>query len=102
MTQKKRRQFTAEQKAEAVRIVDQSGKSVNQVAREMGLTESALRNWVKQAQIDKQPNPQGELTTNERKEFTELRRELKRTQMERDFLKKAATFFARESSDPMS
>lgn len=102
MTQRKRRIFTNEQKAEAVRIVDQSGKSVNQVAREMGLTESALRKWVKQAQIDKQPNPLGELTTNERKEFTELRRELKRTQLERDFLKKAATFFARESSDPMS
>jgi len=102
MTQRKRRIFTNEQKAEAVRIVDQSGKSVNQVAREMGLTESALRKWVKQAQIDKQPNPLGELTTNERKEFTELRRELKRTQLERDFLKKAATFFAMESSDPMS
>jgi transposase len=102
MTQKPRRIFTDEQKAEAVRIVGQSGKAVSQVAKEMGLTESALRNWVKQARIDQHQDPQGHLTSTERKELTELRRDLKRVQMERDFLKKAATFFARESSDPMS
>jgi transposase len=102
MTQKPRRIFTDEQKAEAVRIVNQSGKPVNQVAKEMGLTESALRKWVKQAQIDHQSDPQGQLTCAERKELNELRRDLKRVQLERDFLKKAATFFARESSDPMS
>ena len=102
MTQKPRRLFTDEQKAEAVRIVNQSGKPVSQIAKEMGLTESALRKWVKQAQIDRQSDPQGQLTSAERQELNELRRELKRVQMERDFLKKAATFFARESSDPMS
>ena len=102
MTQKPRRLFTAEQKAEAVTIVNQSGKPISQVAKEMGLTESALRNWVKQAHIDRQSHPQGQLTSAERKELSELRRELKRVQMERDFLKKAATFFAKESSDPMS
>jgi transposase len=102
MTQKPRRIFTDEQKAEAVRIVNQSGKPVHQVAKEMGLTESALRNWVKQAQVDCQTEPQGQLTSTERKELHELRRDLKRVQMERDFLKKAATFFAKESSDPLS
>lgn len=102
MTQKPRRVFTDEQKAEAVRIVHQSGKPVSQVAKEMGLTESALRKWVKQSQVERQSNPQGQLTTAERKELAELRRELKRVQMERDFLKKAATFFAKESSNPMS
>ncbi len=102
MVQKPRRIFTDEQKAEAVRIVSHSGKSISQVAKEMGLTESALRKWVKQAQIDAQPNPQGRLTSVERQELNELRRDLKRVQMERDFLKKAATFFARESSGPMS
>jgi len=102
MTQKPRRIFTDEQKAEAVRIVNQSGKPVHQVAKEMGLTESALRNWVKQAQVDGQTEPQGQLTSTERKELNELRRDLKRVQMERDFLKKAATFFAKESSDPLS
>jgi transposase len=102
MSPKPRRLFTPEQKAEAVRIVQQSGKSIAQVAKEMGLTASALRNWVRQAEIDQQPNPTGELTSSERKELSELRRELKRVQMERDFLKKVSTFFAKESSDPMS
>lgn len=102
MTQKPRRLFTDEQKAEAVRIVNQSGKPVSHVAKEMGLTESALRKWVKQAQIDRQRDPQEQLTSGERKELIALRRDLKRVQMERDFLKKAATFFAKESSDPMS
>ena len=61
MTQKPRRIFTDEQKAEAVRIVTQSGKPVSQVAKEMGLTESALRQWVKQAQIDHQSDAQGNI-----------------------------------------
>jgi transposase len=52
MAQKPRRIFTDEQRAEAVTIVNQSGKPISQVAKEMGLTESALRKWVKQAQID--------------------------------------------------
>lgn len=102
MTQKPRRLFTAEQKAEAVTIVNQSGKPISQVAKEMGLTESALRKWVKQAQVDSQADPAGQLTSSERKELNELRRDLKRVRMERDFLKKVATFFAKESSDPMS
>jgi transposase len=100
MSTKPRRQFTPEQKAEAVRIVTQSGKPISQIAREMGLTESALRNWVKQAQIDQAAAPNGALTTEERQELAKLRREVKRLQRSRDFLKKAA-FFAAENS-PMS
>ncbi|NJM68668.1 MAG: transposase, partial [Acaryochloris sp. RU_4_1] len=69
MSQKPRRVFTDEQKSEAVHIVNQSGKAVSQVAKEMGLTESALRKWVKQAQIDSQTDPQGPLTSSERKEL---------------------------------
>jgi transposase len=117
MTQKTCRKFTDEQKAEAVHIVVQSGKTVHQVAKEMGLTESALRRWVKQAPIDQQRDSQGQLTSSERTELNELRRDLKRVRLERDFLtagalsggtppthclKKAATFCAKESSDPMS
>jgi transposase len=68
----------------------------------MGLTPSSLSRWIKQAQIDNHAAPQGQLTSSERKELNELRRELKCVQMERDFLKKAATFFAKENSDPMS
>ncbi|NJK30762.1 MAG: transposase [Acaryochloris sp. SU_5_25] len=70
MPQKPLRIFTDEQKAEAVRVVNQSGKPISQVAQEMGLTESALRKWVKQAQIDRQSDPQGQLTSAERKELT--------------------------------
>jgi transposase len=52
MTPRKKRTFTAEQKAEAVRIVEESGKPVTQITREMGLTANALSKWVKQAKID--------------------------------------------------
>lgn len=97
MSKKKRRAFTAEQKAEAVKIVKASGKSVGQVAQEMGLTVSALRSRVKQDEINQNPAPRGPLTTDERAELTRLRKELKRVEMERDFLKKAAAFFARET-----
>mgnify|MGYP001023317751 CR=1 FL=1 len=97
MSKKKRRSFTEEQKAEAVKIVKTSGKTVTQVAHEMGLTVSALRKWVKQDEINQNPTPRGPLTTDERAELARLRKELKRVEMERDFLKKAAAFFARET-----
>ncbi len=77
MSQKPRRTFTDEQKAEAVRIVGQSGKPVSQVAREMGLTKSALRKWVKQVQTDRAGDSQGALTSAERQELNALRRDLK-------------------------
>ncbi len=86
MTKKKRRIFTEEQKAEAVKIVERSDKPIHQVAEEMGLSASALRRWIKQAQIDKQPVLQRDLSTDERKELVTLRRDLKRVEMERDFL----------------
>jgi transposase len=92
MSSKPRRQFTPEQKAEAVQIVLQSGKPISQIAKELGLTESALRNWVKQAQIDQAAAPNGPLTTQERQELNRLRRDVKRLAMERDFLKKVSAF----------
>jgi transposase len=98
MTPRKKRTFTAEQKAEAVKIVEQSGKPVMQVAREMGLTPSALSKWVKQAKIDQEGPPEGALTSPERQEFNRVKQELKRVEMERDFLKKVATFFAKDSN----
>jgi transposase len=73
MSSKPRHQFTNEQKAEAVRIVAHSGKPISQIAKEMGLTESALRNWVKQAQVDQIKAPNGPLTTEERQELARLR-----------------------------
>ena len=70
MANRERRKFTAEQKAEAVRLVREVG-SVGQVARDLDLTESALRNWVKQADIDEGRRADG-LTTAEREELVKL------------------------------
>ena len=95
MERRKRRKFTAEYKAEVVRLVRTSGKSVGQVAKELDLTETAVRAWVRQASIDRRRDPQGPLTSEERAELARLRREMKTVTMERDFLRKAAAFFAR-------
>lgn len=92
---RKRRTFTAEYKAEVVRLVHTTGKSPGQVARELDLTETSVRAWVRQSGIDLERDTRGPLTTEERAELARLRRELKRVTMERDFLRKAATFFAR-------
>ena len=92
MAKRKRRSFTPEFKAEVVGLVRSTGKSVGQVARELDLTETAVRT---QAAVDAKRDPQGPLTSEERAELTRLRRELKTTTMERDFLRKAAAFFAR-------
>lgn len=97
MSRRKRRRFTAEQKAEAVRIVRESGRPLTQVARELDLTTSSLADWVKQADIDERAAPDGPLTSDERAELTRLRRELHTIKQERDFLKKAAAFFAKDS-----
>ncbi len=98
MSRRQRRTFTAEQKQEAVRLVQTSGRSAYQVARDLDLSESALRRWVKQAEIDAGDGPPGALTTEELAELRALRRENRRLRMERDFLKKAAAFFAKENS----
>ncbi len=98
MSRRARRAFTTEQKEEAVRLVQASGRSVYQVARDLDLTETALRRWVQQAEIDSGQGPSGALSTEQLVELRELRRENKRLRMERDFLKKAAAFFAKESS----
>lgn len=95
---RKRRSFTAEFKAEAVRLVLEEGKTVGQVARDLDLTETALRAWVEQARTDRGQGKAGALTTAEREELARLRKENRQLQMERDFLKKAAAFFAKEGS----
>lgn len=98
VSKRPRRSFSPEFKAEAVRLVGQSGKTVAMVARELDLTVTALRAWVRQAGIDKKADPQGALTTDERAELTRLRRELRTVEQERDFLKKTAAYFARNQS----
>lgn len=98
MSRRTRRKFTEEQKQEAVRLVQHSNRSIYQVAKDLDLSESALRKWVKQSEIDAGQGPPGALTSAEREELQRLRREIKLLRMERDFLKKAAAFFAKDSS----
>jgi transposase len=92
-----RRSFTDEFKAEAVRLIENEGKTIPQVARDLDLTESALRQWVERARADRGSGKPGMLTTAEREELAKLRKENRELRMEREILKKAAAFFARES-----
>src|SRR5512132_3530448 len=97
MARRKRRSFTPEYKAEAVRLVQVGDRSVREVAKALDLTETALREWVKNAAVDAGKGPPGAVTTAEREELVQLQRDNKRLEMEREILKKAAAFFARES-----
>lgn len=97
MEKRARRKFTAEYKAEVVRLVRDGGKTVRQVSRDLDLTESAVRQWVKQSAIDAGKGGTGALTTAERAELVALRREARQLRMEREILKKATAFFAKES-----
>ena len=89
-----RRRFDEEFKAQAVRLVLDEGKSVGSVARDLDLTETALREWVNRARADRTKGKTG-LTTAEREELSRLRRENRILQEEREILKKAAAFFAK-------
>ena len=91
-----RRAFTEEFKAGAVRLVLDEGKTVGRVARELDLTETALREWVHRARADRSQGRTG-LTTAEREELARLRRENRILAEEREILKKAAAFFAKQS-----
>src|SRR3984893_2124076 len=95
---RKRRKFTSEFKAEAARLCKVGDRSIGQVAKDLDLTEGALREWVKRADIDSGQGPPGALTTAEREELTRLRRENKRLQMEREILKKATASSAKENT----
>ncbi len=96
MSKRARRRFTPEQKSDAVKLVRQVG-NLSQVARDLDLNVNVLRTWVRQSEVDAGKGPAGALTSDERAEFTRLRRENRTLQMERDFLKKAAAFFAKDS-----
>jgi transposase len=95
-TRRPRRRFDDDFKARAVRLVLDEGKSVGAVARDLDLTETALRVWVKQAQADRSKGRTG-LTTAEREELARLRKENRILAEERDILKTATAFFAKQS-----
>ncbi len=96
MTARPRRSFTPEFKAQTVELVRTSSKSVGEICRDLDLTETAVRRWVAQADID--AGRRDGLTTTEREELTRLRRENRVLREERDILKKAAAFFAKETT----
>ncbi len=95
---RKRRAFSPEYKAEVVKLVQDAGGSIRQVSRDLGLSESAVRNWVRRSEIDAGNGPEGALTSAEREELSVLRCENRQLRMEREILKKATAFFAKEST----
>ena len=97
MGKRKRRSFTDAYKAEVVALVRKGGKSIGAIAQDLDLTETAVRAWVRQAEVDAGRGPSGALTTAEREELSRLRRENQTLRMEREILKKATAFFAKES-----
>ncbi|MET8354432.1 MULTISPECIES: transposase [unclassified Micromonospora] len=91
-----RRAFTPEFKAEIVAVCRRGDRTVGQVAKDFDLTETAVRDWVKQAGLDVGTRSDG-LTTAERDELAQLRRENRRLREDVDILKRATAFFAKET-----
>jgi transposase len=95
-TRRARRKFSQEFKEQAARLVLDEGKSMAAVARELDLVPTALREWVEHARADRTGGKTG-LTTAEREELARLRKEVRILAEERDILKKATAFFAKQS-----
>lgn len=93
MARRRRPTYAPEFKAEAIRRVRNSSDSIAIIARDLGITERSLRTWLK----DSRPQPETPLTTDERSELLQLRKEVGQLRMERDILKKATAFFAKQS-----
>jgi len=91
---KTRRKFSPEFKQEAVDLVRRTGKSANQIANELGISQTSLSRWLR-GSVD---NPGGNNSFSIQEENQRLRQEVERLKMERDILKKATAFFAKESS----
>jgi transposase len=94
----KRRVFSREFKVEAVKLIRERGVAVAQAARDLDVAESVLRRWAREGEADpRQAFPGHGQIKPEQQELTQLRREVARLKAERDILKKAAAYFARES-----
>ena len=96
MTEAKRRQYTDEYKSEAVRLTRQSGNTVAQVARNLGISDNVLYRWVSEERGTEAQGMTRQAARAEAEELTRLKRELDTVRKERDFLRSAAAYFARE------
>ena len=94
MSRRNRRKFTDEFKAETVKLIRESGRTVGSVARELDLTETAVRDWVKKAEASGSADALG---PDERAELRRLRKENQELRMEKEILRKATVFFAKEN-----
>jgi transposase-like protein len=94
MSRRSRRKFTDEFKVETVKLIRESGRSVGSVAKELDLTETAVRDWVKKAQSSGSAET---LSPDERTELRRLRKEIQELRMEKEILRKATVFFAKEN-----
>jgi transposase len=97
MAHRVRRKFSDEFKTEAVRTILDGTSTVGEVSRSLDVASSVICRWVKQAKTDGGKGPKDALTTSEKQELAQLRREVKQLRMEREILKKAAAFFAKEN-----
>jgi transposase len=98
MAKQSRRQYTEEFKREAVKLVDEQGRGIAEVARSLGVHRSQVERWRGQYGPGSPSCRAGELRGDEAEELKRLRTEVKQLRMEREILKKAAAFFAKESS----
>jgi transposase len=96
--QRKKRVFSDEFKAGAVRLVLEEGKTVTEVSKDLDLVQSVLGKWVERARADNGTSKRGTLTTDEKEELARLRKENRQLRVERDILKKATAFFAKENA----
>jgi transposase len=94
---RRRRSFTLEFKAEIVDLCQRGDRSAGQVAKDFDLTETAVREWVKQAERDSGAGGDDGLTSTERQELAQLRRENRRLREDVEILKRATAFFAKET-----
>ena len=90
--------YPAAFRAEAIELARTSGKTIPELAKDLGVSGQTLRNWVHQADVDAGHGRPGELTTTEQQELRRLRRENQVLRQEREILKKAAAFFAKETT----
>jgi transposase len=91
----KRLKFSAQVKEDAVRFMRESNKSAEEVAKTVGVTAHTLRAWARQIDVDSSKNAKNALTVSEKEELSLLRRECRELRREVDFLKQAATYFAK-------